>query len=124
MVRDEQLQQAAEAYASQICKDCPARILFCEEKNKKCVERREQENVYVDGAKWADEHPVDVWHDASEMPENGAHILMEYKLSDSKEFKSYNIDYKRGANWEVLKRYFRISRWAYISYLLPKGGEK
>lgn len=118
MNREEEIKQVAENYASQMCKNCSA-MLYCEEKNKKCVERREHENVYVDGAKWADKHPVDVWHEASEEPENGAHILMECKLSDSKEFKSYNIDYKGGANWVALKRYFRISRWAYIADLLP-----
>ena len=80
--------------------------------------------AYKEGAAWADKHPKNVWHQADEEPENGAHILMEYKLSDSKEFKSYNIDYKGVVNWEVLKRYFGISRWAYISDLLPKGCEE
>ena len=80
--------------------------------------------AFIAGAAWADKHPANVWHQADEVPENGAHILMECKLLDSKEFKSYNIDYKGVVNWEVLKRYFGISRWAYISDLLPKGGEK
>lgn len=80
-------------------------------------------NAFLHGVAWADKHPINIWHQASEVPENGAHILMECKLLDSKEFKSYNIDYKGVVNWEVLKRYFGISRWAYISDLLPKGGE-
>lgn len=81
-------------------------------------------SAFISGAKWSDEHPKNVWYDANEEPENGAHILMECKLLDSKEYKSYNIDYKGVVNWEVLKRYFGISRWAYISDLLPKGGKE
>ena len=111
MSREEELQQAADEWAEfykhaeDVCDFISVRI------------------AYKEGAAWADKHPKNVWHQADEVPENGAHILMECKLLDSKEFKSYNIDYKGVVNWEVLKRYFRISRWAYISDLLPKGGE-
>lgn len=111
MSREEQLQQTAEEWADyykhaeDLCDYISIRV------------------AYKEGAAWADKHPKNVWHQADEEPENGAHILMEYKLLDSKEFKSYNIDYKGVVNWEVLKRYFGISRWAYISDLLPKGGE-
>lgn len=66
MNRAEAIKQVAENYASQMCKNCSA-MLYCEEKNKKCVERREQENVYVDGAKWADNNPdlSSLWHSAN-----------------------------------------------------------
>ena len=108
MSREEQLQQTAEEWADyykhaeDLCDYISIRV------------------AYKEGAAWADKHPKNVWHQADEVPENGAHILMECKLLDSKEFKSYNIDYKGVVNWEVLKRYFGISRWAYISDLLPK----
>ena len=112
MSREEQLQQTAEEWADyykhaeDLCDYISIRV------------------AYKEGAAWADKHPINIWHQADEVPENGAHILMECKLLDSKEFKSYNIDYKGVVNWEVLKRYFGISRWAYIRDLLPKGGEK
>ena len=119
----EEIKQAAEAYASQMCKDCPARILFCEEKNKKCVERREQEEVFADGVKWADKHPANVWHSADEEPTGdewtvlcqdkyGSCFLVEYRpYSDSDE------------TWDEYVNSLFISKWAYIHDLLPKGGE-
>ena len=61
----EEASKAAENYASQMCNNCSA-ILYCEDKNKKCVERREHEKVFADGIKWADEHPY--WRPATEHP--------------------------------------------------------
>lgn len=81
-------------------------------------------NAFLHGVEWADEHPANVWHNASEEPTKGAHILMEYNFLHSKEFKSYKIGDKLVNNWDSIKKIYRISRWAYISDLLPKGGEK
>ena len=118
MNREEEIEQVAENYASQMCKNCSA-MLYCEEKNKKCVERREQENVYVDGAKWADEHPVYVWHDASEEPQGEYEIICQDEfehmwLTDRREDIEH---YKNG--WEECAACECIIRWAYISDLLP-----
>lgn len=65
-----------------------------------------------------------IWHDASEMPKKGTHILMEYGYLNSLGFKSYKTDNRLVNNWDTFKKYYRISRWAYIEDLLPKGGEK
>ena len=123
MNREEEIKQVAENYASQMCKNCAA-MLYCEEKNKKCVERREQENVYVDGAKWADEHPVDVWHDVSEEPKDYlTQILYQdrygicWTASKQEKFE-YDWDWERFATAHLMVR------WAYINDLLPKGGEE
>lgn len=80
-------------------------------------------SAFIAGAKWADEHPKDVWHSADEEPNDGTHILMEYKFLNTKEFKSYNKDCDGLVNWDILKKYYGISRWAYIYDLIPKGGE-
>lgn len=61
-----------------------------------------------------------VWHDTSEEPKDKSHILIEFDYLGSKEFNSYNIG-DGLANWERLKKYYRISRWAYIPDLLPKS---
>lgn len=63
-----------------------------------------------------------VWHDASEEPKDETRILIEYDYLGSKEFQSYNIG-DGLVNLERLKKYYRISRWAYISDLLPKCSE-
>lgn len=120
MGRYEQLQQAADAYTSQMCKNCSA-MLYCEEKNKKCVERREQENVYVDGAKWADEHPVDVWHEASEMPKEGKWILIQFVEDSYDTLVLCDMDADIYCAWCKM---LGVIRWAYINDILPKGGEE
>ena len=78
-------------------------------------------NAFLHGVEWADEHPINVWHDASEMPKEGEWILVQFDedcydtlvLSDL----LTDIFYAR------CKKYGDI-RWAYISDLLLKGGEK
>lgn len=79
---------------------------------------------FTDGAKWADEHPNhdSLWHEPSEEPKDETHILIEYDYLGSKELLSYNIG-DGLVNWERLKKNYGISRWAYISDLLPKGGK-
>lgn len=119
----EEIEQVAENYASQMCNDCSAR-LYCEDKNKKCVERREQEKVYADGAKWSDNHPANVWHKADEEPQGKYEILVQdefghFWLTDYVEDISH---YQNG--WKECAACECIIRWAYVSDLLPKGGEK
>lgn len=65
-----------------------------------------------------------IWHDVSEEPKKGTHILMEDDFLHSKEYKSYKIGDSLVNNWDTLKKFYRISRWAYISDLMPKGGVK
>ena len=120
MNREEEIKQVAENYASQMCKNCAA-MLYCEEKNKKCVERREQENVYVDGAKWADNNPdlSSLWHSANEGPKDEYEILVQdefghFWLTDHVEYISH---YQNG--WKECAASECIIRWAYISDLLP-----
>ena len=60
-----------------------------------------------------------VWHDASEEPRCEELLLGE----DTDGFSIYRW---RGQedNWKVFVNKTGLSRWAYISDLLPKGGEK
>ena len=35
-------------------------------------------NAFLHGVKWADEHPINVWHDASEKPRAKEWILVQF----------------------------------------------
>lgn len=95
-----------------------------------CFETDREEEWYkigcIDGLDAADAYidTSSLWHDASEEPENGSHILMQYNYFGDKEYKSFHNEYDELINWEKLVKIHDISQWAYISDLLPKGGEQ
>ena len=87
------------------------------------------ENGFINGAKWADEHLVNVWHDVSEEPQYKNKRILAY----SEYFDYFFVDFpsylmiKDGGqfkNWETVVLRNKISKWAYISDLFPKGGEQ
>ena len=106
MTREEQILQAARNYVSHVTLSSPSDVIH-----------------FGYGAKWADEHPVNVWHDLSEEPRNYEYILFEY-ISNRNELKyfAYYVTPFGNALHEFEK--FGKCRWAYISDLLQKGGEK
>ena len=110
MTRKEQILQAARNYVSGVTLSSPSDVIHFEY-----------------GARWADEHPVNVWHDPSEEP-----LLEEVIISiNEQDFVhiserfcctfSYNLeDYY----WEEYVNLLKIKKWAYIKDLFPKGGKK
>lgn len=72
-------------------------------------------NAFVHGVGWAELHPVDVWHDASEEPKEDVDILFISK--NGKVHKVSKIDLSL---YDWLKDNDDIKRWAYIKDLLPK----
>ena len=76
-------------------------------------------NAFLHGVECADAHPVDVWHDASEMPKEGEWILIQFD-EDSYDALVF-CDMNAAAFCTCCKKYV-TTRWAYISDLLPKGG--
>lgn len=80
------------------------------------------QGAFEEGAKWADNHPKNVWHDTDDMPKSNSWILIQ---NDKYEYDTLNIksEYIR-SSWVSTCKVFRYKRWAYISDLLPKGGEK
>ena len=64
---------------------------------------------FARGARWADEHPVDVRHDASEEPRCEELLLGE----DSNGFSIYRWCGQED-NWEAFVNVTGLSRWAYI----------
>lgn len=77
-------------------------------------------NAFLHGVEWADEHPANVWHDASEVPREYP-ILCQDELGNVWVQYSLN-DYVDG--WKEFKGCELLIRWVYISDVLPKGGEK
>lgn len=81
---------------------------------------------FIDCAKWMQEEFLkDLWHPASEEPREFAEILAEVQITES--IKTY-ISFKRNdalfKNWNAYSSSANITRWLYISALLPKkGGE-
>lgn len=73
-------------------------------------------NAFLHGVEWADEHPVDVWHDASEEPRCEELLLGE----NSDGFSIYRWCGQED-NWEAFVNATGLSRWAYIADLMPKG---
>lgn len=89
------------------------------------------ENAFIKGAEWADSHPVNVWHDASEIPRMNhkniiyqtnycslfnVHIAFVPTCLRSGKITSYS--------WNEFVKDVNMRRWAYTDDLLPKGGEK
>lgn len=74
-----------------------------------------KETFYL-GAKWADNHPdlSSLWHDVNEEPKRGSLILLIMQSGTAIVAKIIepNHTFNHG------------ERWAYITDLLPKGGEK
>ena len=75
--------------------------------------------AFEKGAEWADNHPKNVWHDASEEPNENADIL--FIASNGNVHKVSKVDNSL-YSWLVDNK--DIKRWAYIDNLLPKGGKK
>ena len=73
------------------------------------------------GVEWADEHPKNIWHDASEIPKNRKWILMQFGEDCYDTYMLRHFDADIFCDW--CKEY-EVLRWAYIDDLLPKGGEK
>ena len=76
---------------------------------------------FLDGAVWSDKNPVNVWHDASEEPKENSVILVQWNIKGNSGYEFYYAD---SINWDRYVEIYGVSIWAYISDLLPKGGEK
>ena len=72
---------------------------------------------FEDGAKWADEHPINVWHFISEMPKAG--LILCHDLNEA--FEVIYIDEEiTSAHWLEFILRSHVQEWLYISDLHPK----
>lgn len=84
-------------------------------------------NAFLHGVEWADEHPVDVWHEASEMPNNHSYIMFfvdRYTIKTDYIPACLNHCQLNKSNWSEFVKKVNMTKWVYVSDLLPKGGEK
>ena len=79
---------------------------------------------FEEGAKWADNHPVNVCHDASKFPNKELPIIVEIDDDIEPSYEVISIDETDEKFWEFLVSDRDITMWAYVKDLLPKGGEK
>ena len=77
-------------------------------------------NAFLHGVEWADEHPVDVWHEAKEKPRTKEWILVQF---EEDEYQTLVLSDGMNTWFNNWVDEYRAIRWAYISDLLPKGGE-
>ena len=78
------------------------------------------QEAFEEGAKWADNHPVNVWHEASEFPNKALPIIVEIDDDIEHSYEVISIDETDEKFWEYLVSDRDITMWAYIDDLLPK----
>lgn len=121
MTREEQIRQASIEYTMGNAPKC----IGCDDFSE-VMDGMNRNHAFEEGAKWADNHPVNVWHDASEEPKEHSKIV----IIDTKG-EWWNIDYASDDfegyglyGWAFCIAHYNLKIWAYIDDLLPKGGEK
>lgn len=77
--------------------------------------------AFLDGAQWSDEHPVNIWHDASEEPKENSEIVIADTEGELRHIDYASDDYD---GWEFCIAHYNLKIWAYKSDLLPKGGKR
>ena len=84
------------------------------------------EKAFIEGAEWADNHPVNVWHDASEEPKEHSKIVIIDTRGEwwVRNYVSDDFDDNVLYGWKCCIAYYDLKIWAYTDDLLPKGGEK
>ena len=75
---------------------------------------------FEEGAKWADEHPINVWHGTNEEPRLNQWFLAQ--IGDNA--YTFVMEMDKNEDWKEWSNGINIKRWAYIRDLLPKGGKK
>lgn len=111
MIRNEELYDAAEKFSDDY-------------KYSGDVDYMSIRVAFIEGAEWADAHPVNVWHDVSEEPRIGSNIVVVDKKGQWWDIQPYDREYDGYdglTGWRCcVVHYNNIQSWAYISDLLPK----
>ena len=77
---------------------------------------------FVQGAQWADAHPIEVWHEASEKPRAKEWILVQFEEDEYETLALDDLGVDTWSDWWC--KNYKVIRYAYITDLLPKGGER
>ena len=102
------------------------RIEQIEQFASQCFEDSERCSAFISGAIWADNNPTegivnlnDIWHDIKEEPKNNEDVVL-YDVCGN----LITGFYDGSVTWHNIVLYCKATMWAYISDILPKGGEK
>lgn len=82
--------------------------------------------AFTTGAYWADRHQQNVWHDASEMPNNHSYLMLmidRYTIKTDYVPACLKHCQLNRSNWNEFVKDANIRQWAYINDLLPKTEE-
>ena len=113
MNREEQIRQASIEYT---LKNRP--MCVCGDSFAEMADELNRNSSFEEGVKWADTHPVNVWHDASEEPKLDQWFLAQ--IGDNA-FDTFIIAMDKNKEWINWCKGINIKRWAYIKDLLPKN---
>ena len=116
MTREEEIKCASKDYVNY--------LLDKQEYHNENYTEYDIQQAFEKGAMFADRNPdlSSLWHDATEEPKGTYHVLCDGFNRQWVVGKSY-IDMVYD-NWKDYAESIDVTRWAYISDLLPKGGEK
>lgn len=78
--------------------------------------------AFIAGVDYADRHPKNVWHDASEDPKEPKDLLLIE--TDGCVKVGYVKRTKSSIRWKTFGRKGKVAKWAYIDDFLPKEGDK
>lgn len=81
-------------------------------------------DAFFHGVKWAGKHPANVWHDASEIPNNRDRVLIQFAWGGFDIYTRRTINIVEKRTWCDWCKKGGVIRWTYIKDLLPKGGEE
>ena len=73
--------------------------------------------AFLDGAQWSDEHPVNIWHDASEEPKENSKIVIVDTKGEWWNINNYVSDDFDGFGlygWAFCIVHYDLKIWAYI----------
>ena len=119
MTRKEQIKYASIEYTLKNRPKCIGGDAFAE-----ITDELNRNSAFEEGAKWADMHPVNVWHDASEEPQGKYEIIYQDEFNHVW-LATYRKNIEQYKNWwEECVACNYIVRWAYIRDLLPKESAK
>lgn len=80
--------------------------------------------AFITGAMWADNNPVKIWHDAGEEPAGDNWKILCVDIHNGCWVDSRVNALLLHNMWDEYADIELVKMWAYISDLLPKGGER
>ena len=118
MTREEEIKCASKDYVNY--------LLDKQEYHNEDYTEDDIRQAFEKGAMFAAKNPdlSSLWHDKSEFPNKALPIIVEIDDDIEPSYEVISIDETDEKFWEYLVSDRDITIWAYVKYLLPKGGEE